>query len=74
MMEKLAQAGDGSVHAHPHFHYICHHIQNCVYAPAERIDTFPLFLLYSNVYSVPNNPPLPPVLLHNVAQHNVNGT
>jgi hypothetical protein len=38
-MEKLAQAGDGSVHAHPHFHYICHHIQSCVYAPAKRADT-----------------------------------
>ncbi len=57
-MEKLAQAGEGGggEHATP-FQYIYHHIQSCgVYAPAERADTLPLFLLYPYKYSVAPTP------------------
>jgi hypothetical protein len=41
------------VHGHP-FHYIYHHVQSCgvPYAPSERADTLPLFLLYSYMHSV----------------------
>jgi hypothetical protein len=54
-MEKLAQPGDGRVALHappPIFHYIYHHYKVVMYAPAERADTLPLFLLYPYMYSV----------------------
>jgi hypothetical protein len=57
MMEKLAQAGEGGgVHAHPPprptFTISTITSKVVVYAPAERADTLPLFLLYPYKYSV----------------------
>jgi hypothetical protein len=47
MLEKLAQAGEvGGVHAHPPFTIFTIMYKVVVYAPTERADTFPLFLLY----------------------------
>ncbi len=52
-MENSALAGEGGGCTPTPFHYIYHHVQSCgVYAPAERADTLPLFLLYFFMYSV----------------------
>jgi hypothetical protein len=53
MMEKVAQAGEGrGARPSP---FCSSTITNKVmlYAPAERADTLPLFLLYPSMYSVP---------------------
>jgi hypothetical protein len=51
-MEKLALAGEGwGVHAHP-FSISTITYKVVMYAPAERADTLPIFLLYSYMYSV----------------------
>jgi hypothetical protein len=53
MMEKVAKAGEGGRYTPTPFHYIYHHVYEVVvYAPAERADILPLFLLYPNMYSV----------------------
>ncbi len=54
MRVKLAQAGEGGrVHSHLLPLYLPSLVQSCiVYAPAERADTLPLFLLYPYIYSV----------------------
>jgi hypothetical protein len=53
MMEKFAQAGGGGGCMPSPFHYIYHHVQKVVvYALAERVDTLPLFLLYTCTYFV----------------------
>ncbi len=46
MIEKLAQTGEGGVHAHP----LSLHLP--VYAPDEWADTLTLFRLYQSMYSV----------------------
>jgi hypothetical protein len=58
MMEKLAQPGEGGGCTPTPLHYLYHHIQSCgVYAPAERADALPLFLLYTYMYSVVQTEP-----------------
>ncbi len=53
-MEKLAQAGQGVGCTPTPFHYTVstNTYKVVVYAPAEREDTLPQFLLYSYFYSV----------------------
>ncbi len=55
LMEKSTQTGeggDGGCTPTP-FYHIYYYVQNCgLYAPAERADTPPLFLLYPYMYSV----------------------
>jgi hypothetical protein len=46
MMEKLAQLGEFGGARPPPFHYIYHTYKVVVYAPAEKADALPLFLLY----------------------------
>jgi hypothetical protein len=52
MMEKLAYAFECGECTPTPFNYIYHHVQSCCvpYAPAERADTLPLFLLYPYMY------------------------
>jgi hypothetical protein len=45
MMKKSTLAGEGGGCTPTCFHYIYHHVQSCVYPPAERADTLPLFHL-----------------------------
>jgi hypothetical protein len=53
MMEKLAQAGEGMGGARPPLFTTSTITYKVVlYAPAEREDTLPLFLLYPYLYSV----------------------
>ncbi len=58
MMEKLAQDGEGGRCLPTFFHYTVYNItyKVMVYAPTERADTLPLFLLYPYMYSVVNTP------------------
>ncbi len=53
VMEKLAQAGEGvGVHAQPPFTISSIMYNVVVYAPADRAETPPLFLLYTYMYSL----------------------
>jgi hypothetical protein len=54
MMEKLAQPGEGTGARPPPFTIstVPSHTNGAVYAPAERADTLPLFLLYPYMYFV----------------------
>jgi hypothetical protein len=52
MMEKLAQPGKGGGCTPTPFHSITIIYKVAVYAPAERADTLPLFLLYPYICSV----------------------
>ncbi len=46
-------------------HCLYHHIQSCgVYAPAERADALPIFLLYANLYSVGQTEPESRTIMH----------
>ncbi len=58
MMEKLAQAGERGGARPPPFTVPSITYKVVVYAPAERADALPLFLLYPFMYSV-----FPPVVL-----------
>ncbi len=51
--EKSVQLGEGGGFTPTPLHYIYHHV--VVYAPAERADNLPLFLLYPYKYSVGTN-------------------
>ncbi len=53
MMERSAQPGEREGYTPTPFHYISKSTTYVVvYAPAERADTLPLFLLYSYMYSM----------------------
>ena len=52
MLEKLAQPGEGGGARSPTFTISTITCKVVVYAPAERADTLPLFLLYPYKYSV----------------------
>jgi hypothetical protein len=52
MMEKLAQAGEGGACTPTPFNISTITYKVVLYAPAERADTLPLFLLYPHMYSV----------------------
>jgi hypothetical protein len=51
-MEKLEQAGEGGGSGPPPFTLSTIKCKDVVYAPAERAETFHLFLLYPYIYSV----------------------
>jgi hypothetical protein len=55
MMVKLAQPGEGGGAGHPPFTLSTITSKVVVYAPAERADTLPLFLLYPYMYSAGNS-------------------
>jgi hypothetical protein len=72
MMEKLAQAGGGwgGGGARPPPFTITYKV--VVYAPAERADTLPVFLLYPYMYSVVLNT-IKTCIMASIPQHTISG-